>query len=90
MIEAKGYFTAKDRKKHLLIREQYPILDVRFIFSNANNRLSKKSKITYSAWCDKHNIMWASKRIPTEWLEEIKPKDELTEIKELLKRMNNE
>ena len=32
-----------DRKKHLLIKEQHPELDIRFVFSRAGNKLSSKS-----------------------------------------------
>ena len=32
IIEAKGRWTAEDRKKHVLIKQQHPHLDIRFIF----------------------------------------------------------
>jgi hypothetical protein len=48
--------------------EQNPDIDIRFLFVNANNKLNKSSKTTYGAWCDKHKILWAEKRIPNEWL----------------------
>jgi hypothetical protein len=67
-IEIKGYFKAKDRTKHLRIKEQHPELDLRFVFSNASNRLSKASKTTYGAWCDRHGFLWAEKTVPEEWL----------------------
>jgi predicted nuclease of restriction endonuclease-like RecB superfamily len=67
-IETKGFFDLADRQKHLLIREQNPDIDIRFLFVNANNKLNKSSKTTYGQWCDKHKILWAEKRIPNEWL----------------------
>jgi hypothetical protein len=67
-IEAKGFWDLADRKKHLLVREQNPEFDIRLLFVNANNKLNKSSKTTYGAWCDKNKILWAEKRIPTEWL----------------------
>lgn len=67
-IETKGRFVTADRKKHLLIKEQHPELDIRFLFQNANNRLSKKSKTTYAMWCIKHGFQYAEKSIPKEWL----------------------
>lgn len=67
-VETKGRFVAADRKKHLLIKEQHPDLDIRFLFQNANNRLSKKSKTTYAQWCIKHGFLFAEKEIPKEWL----------------------
>ena len=67
-IEAKGFWDLADRKKHLLVREQNPEFDIRLLFVNANNKLNKSSKTTYGAWWDKNKILWAEKRIPTEWL----------------------
>lgn len=67
-VETKGRFTTADRKKHLLIKEQYPDLDIRFLFYNANNRLSKKSKTTYADWCNKNGFTFAEKEIPDSWL----------------------
>ena len=51
-----------------LIREQYPDLDIRFIFSNAKARISKKSKPTYGMWCERYGYKYASKHVPKEWL----------------------
>lgn len=33
IVESKGQFTLEDRKKHLLIKAQYPHLDIRFVFT---------------------------------------------------------
>jgi len=68
IIECKGWFRPEDRKKHLLIKYQHPALDIRFIFSNPNSRLSKKSKTTYADWCVKNGFKFAKGIIPTEWL----------------------
>lgn len=67
-VETKGRFVAADRKKHLLIKDQHPGLDIRFLFQNANNRISKKSKTTYADWCNKYGFLFAEKEIPKEWL----------------------
>lgn len=67
-VETKGRFVTADRKKHLLIKEQHPTLDIRFVFQNANNRLSKKSNTTYADWCNKNGFLFAEKQIPKEWL----------------------
>ena len=67
-IEAKGFFDLADRQKHLLVREQNPEFDIRFLFVNAKNKLNKSSKTTYGQWCDKNKILWAEKSIPQEWL----------------------
>lgn len=68
VIELKGYFKTSDRVKHLLIKEQFPNLDIRFVFQRAENKLHSKNNTTYSDWCDKHGFKWADKVIPEEWL----------------------
>lgn len=75
IIEAKGLFEADDRKKHLLIKQQYPHLDIRFVFSNPRNKLYKGSKTTYADWCDKYGFKYASKTIPPAWFKERKKKN---------------
>lgn len=67
-IETKGRFVTADRQKHLLIKEQHPHLDIRFVFSNPNARISKQSATTYAMWCAKHGFLYAAKIIPKEWL----------------------
>ena len=67
-IEAKGYWEPADRTKHLAVRKANPFVDIRFVFQNPWNKLSKRSKTTYGDWCDKHNFQWAHQRIPEKWL----------------------
>ena len=71
-IEYKGYFKPSDRKKHLLIKKQHPNFDIRFIFQNAGNKLSKRSSTTYADWCDRYNFLWSQGRIPKQWLRKQK------------------
>lgn len=70
-LEVKGIFDLADRQKHLLLREQYPELDIRLVFQNANARIYKRSKTTYGMWCDKQGIKWCHKTIPVSWLDEL-------------------
>jgi len=70
IVETKGRFVLADRKKHKLIKEQYPDLDIRFVFSNSNTKISKGSKTTYASWCEKLDIPYADKTIPQSWLDE--------------------
>lgn len=72
IIEAKGLFDREDRQKHLLIREQYPNLDIRFVFQNPRLKLYKKSKTTYGDWADKHGFLWSTRMIPDAWFREEK------------------
>lgn len=78
IVETKGRFVLADRKKHELIKKQHPELDIRFVFSNSNAKISKKSKTTYGTWCEKLGIPYADKTIPLEWLQE-KPVGKLEE-----------
>lgn len=71
-IETKGLWDADDRKKHLLIREQHPELDIRLVFSSSRAKLYKGSTTSYAEWCEKHDIKFADKLIPVEWLKEPK------------------
>jgi hypothetical protein len=70
IIETKGRFLVADRKKHLLIKRQHPELDIRFVFSNSNQRLSKASRTTYAQWCVKNGFQYADKTVPVHWLKE--------------------
>jgi hypothetical protein len=67
IVETKGRFVAADRKKHQLVKEQHPELDIRFVFSNSKNKISKNSKTTYGIWCEKNGYKYADKEIPEEW-----------------------
>jgi hypothetical protein len=70
IVETKGRFLAPDRQKHILVKRHNPDLDIRFVFSNSNARISKASKTTYAMWCRKHGYQFADKTIPQEWLNE--------------------
>lgn len=70
IIETKGRFVTADRQKMKLIKEQHPDLDIRFIFSNANARISKRSRTTYARWCEQHGFPWSHRTVPRGWIEE--------------------
>lgn len=72
IIETKGRFMPSDRKKHLLIKKQYPNLDIRFVFSNSKARINKGSKTTYADWCNKNGFLFSDGEIPIEWFKEVK------------------
>jgi hypothetical protein len=70
-IETKGRWTATDRKKMKHILQSNPDIDLRIIFQNPNQRISKSSKTTYEAYALKLGIQHvAKKNIPQEWLDE--------------------
>jgi hypothetical protein len=68
IVETKGRFVAADRKKHLLIQKQHPLLDIRFVFSNSKAKISKNSKTSYADWCEKNGFLFADKLIPSSWI----------------------
>tara|TARA_R110000796_G_scaffold3743_3_gene14345 strand:- start:238 stop:648 length:411 start_codon:yes stop_codon:yes gene_type:complete len=70
LVETKGRWVLEDRKKHLLIQKQHPGLDIRMVFQNSKGKIRKGSKTTYADFCNKHNIIWADKSIPTSWYNE--------------------
>lgn len=70
IVETKGRFLLSDRQKHILVKRNNPTLDIRFVFSNSNARISKASRTTYAEWCIKNGFKYADKTIPEEWLNE--------------------
>jgi hypothetical protein len=67
-LECKGYWDSEDRRKIRNVVEQHPELDIRMVFQNPFNRISKKSKTTYAKYCDKLGIRWTSfTNIPIDW-----------------------
>jgi hypothetical protein len=68
IVETKGRFVKADRDKHLLLKKQYPEMDLRFVFSNSKTRIRKGSKTTYAIWCLKNDFLFADKLIPREWV----------------------
>jgi hypothetical protein len=70
-IEGKGRFLTEDRQKHVLIRDQHPDIDIRFVFSNANAKIGKTSATTYRKWCSDKGFKFGDKGvIPKEWYDE--------------------
>jgi len=70
IIETKGRFVTADRQKHILVKQQKPDLDIRFVFSNSRGRISKQSQTTYAMWCLRYGFKFADKSIPKMWIDE--------------------
>ena len=68
VVEAKGLLTREDRQKMVLVKEQHPELEFRFVFSNDRAKLYKGSSTTYGQWCEQNGFVYARGLIPTEWL----------------------
>lgn len=70
-IETKGRWTTADRTKMKHVLQSNPGIDIRMVFQNPNQRLSKTSKTTYAEYALKLGINHVAKKdIPAEWLEE--------------------
>lgn len=83
VLEAKGWFRSADRSKLVLVKRSSPWVDIRLVFQNAKNRLTKKTQTTYAEWSVKNGFPFAEKLIPVDWLKE---RDELRKLNRLCKR----
>lgn len=83
VVETKGRWVSEDRKKIKLIKEQYPDLDLRIVFSRSLTPLNKTSKTTYGMIATKLGIPYADKDIPSEWLEEAPNQASLDALKRI-------
>lgn len=71
LIECKGFFSPRDRRKMLQVARDNPNLDIRFVFQRASNRLTKSpNSMTYWQWAEKHSFKWSEGYIPEEWYSE--------------------
>lgn len=70
IVETKGRFETADRQKQLMVKEQYPDLEIRFVFSNPKQRISKQSQTNYAMWCESKGFKYAKGLIPDSWLRE--------------------
>jgi hypothetical protein len=70
-VETKGRWTATDRKKMKHVLQSNPDIDLRIVFQNPAQKISKSSKTTYESYALKLGIKHVAKReIPSEWLAE--------------------
>ena len=70
-IETKGRWTTADRTKMKHVLQSNPSVDIRMVFQNPTQRLSKTSKTTYAEYALKLGINYVAKKdIPAEWLTE--------------------
>jgi hypothetical protein len=75
-VELKGYFRQDAQRKMKAVKAQYPDLDIRFVFQNANATIqgAKKrkdgTKMTCAEWADLQGFTFSEGTIPEEWLNE--------------------
>lgn len=59
LCEVKGYLSDHtERKKYLLLKEQHPELDLKFIFESGK-KLCGGTKYSHAEWATKHGFDWA-------------------------------
>lgn len=68
VLELKGWFKASDRAKMLLVKAEYPVLDIRMVLASPQQKLGPSSKTTQAAWCEQHGFPWANNAVPASWL----------------------
>jgi hypothetical protein len=83
LIEAKGHFTSADRRKMRAVKARHPLIEIRFVFGRASNKLNKTSRTTYSKWCETKGFPWANKSIPDSWHMEPPFKQSIAALAEL-------
>jgi len=60
LIETKGYLSDhSERRKYVLLKEQHPDLDLRFVFDNPN-KLCGGTKMSHAKWAEKYNFRYCS------------------------------
>ena len=64
-IECKGKWTAEDRYKHVLLKEQHPDKRIVLVFQNPDVKINKRSKTTYGDWATKNGLEWLDWRTKT-------------------------
>lgn len=75
LLETKGYLSdSQERNKYILIKQQYPEIDLRFVFAN-NDKLCGGMKTTHAQWATKNGFKYCSvKDTETikQWIKESK------------------
>ncbi len=80
LVEAKGIFDSTDRAKHLLVKSQFPGLDIRFVFTRSAASIGNGSKTTLAMWCQKYGYKFSDKLIPPSWFQEVGPEQDPIEL----------
>jgi hypothetical protein len=80
-IETKGRWTTADRTKMKHVLASNPGIDIRMVFQNPGQKISKGSPTTYEMYAQKLGIQHVAKKdIPAEWLEVCLKKGEEPKI----------
>jgi len=68
IIEAKGRFTAADRRKMKAMKAQHPDVNIVMLFMR-DNALSRKSRTFYSDWCMENDYDFSIGTLKKEWIQ---------------------
>ena len=80
IVEVKGWFRPADRSKLVLVKRASPWADIRLVFQNSKNRLSKKSTTTYGDWANKNGFPYSDRSIPEKWTQISHDNRKLTQL----------
>lgn len=81
-IETKGRWTSADRLKMKHVLTCNPGIDIRIVFQNPMQKISKTSRTTYEIYAEKIGIKHIAKKlIPLEWLSECVKSGEQPRVK---------
>jgi len=70
-VETKGRWTSVDRLKMKHVLASHPGVDIRMVFQNPNQKISKGSNTTYEIYANKIGINHVAKKdIPADWFVE--------------------
>jgi hypothetical protein len=80
-VETKGRWTSADRLKMKHVLTSNPGVDIRMVFQNPNQKITKGSNTTYETYANKLGIQHVAKKdIPAIWLEECVKSGEVPKI----------
>ena len=68
IIETKGRFDAKDRRKMIAVRDEYTDYKFVLLFMR-DNRISRRSDTYYSDWCMTNDFDFSIGQLKQEWLQ---------------------
>ena len=69
-IEAKGKLDLATRQKMVWFKESNPHITIIFLFKNADNKITKRSKKPFCEWSTKNGFLWLDYR--SDWINDYK------------------
>lgn len=66
-LEVKGWYRFEDMFKMKAVKRDNPGLDIRMVFAH-DGKVSSKSDMRYSDWCDKNGFPYCIGDVPKHWI----------------------